>query len=162
LFAQRAFVEQAEAVGLAAQVDVLGDAAVRQQVELLVDHADAGALGVQRVREGDPAAEERDLALVRLVGAPEDLHQRRLAGAVLAHERVDLADAAGEVDAGDGGHGAEALDDAAHLERRLARRRARSGWMGRGIAGGHVGLRSGALSLGQGAGPQGAPLRRIM
>ena len=33
----------------------------------------------------------QDLALVRLVQAVEDVHQRRLAGPVLAEQRVDLA-----------------------------------------------------------------------
>jgi hypothetical protein len=129
--AQRALVDEAEAVGLAAEVDVLGDVAVRQQVELLVDDADAGALGIERVRERDAASEQRDLALVGVVRAAEDLHQRRLAGAVLADQRVHLADAAVEVDAVDRGDGAEALHDAAHLER--VRRSVRSaGGVGRG------------------------------
>ena len=39
-----------------------------------------------------------DLALVRVVEPVEDVHQRRLAGAVLAEQRVHLASAEVEVD----------------------------------------------------------------
>ena len=41
--------------------------------------------------ELDEAAGDLDLALVGVVEAGEDVHQGRLAGAVLAEERVDLA-----------------------------------------------------------------------
>ena len=44
-------------------------------------------------------AVEQDLALVRPVEAVEDVHQRRLAGAVLAEQRVHLAALEVEVDA---------------------------------------------------------------
>jgi hypothetical protein len=145
---QGAFVQHAEAVGLAAQEDVLGDVAVRQQVELLVDDADARALGLERMRERHLLAEELDLALVGRVGAAQDFHERRLAGAVLADQGVDLAYLAGEVDAGEGGDGAEALDHAPHLERAraagrgvfLAVRRAARG------VGGWLGSRAGRLA----------------
>ena len=45
--------------------------------------------------------------------AVEDLHQRRLAGAVLAEQRVDFACAHLDVDAAQGLHAAEVLGDAA-------------------------------------------------
>ena len=45
--------------------------------------------------------------------AVEDLHQRRLAGAVLADDGVDRAGRDREVDAVVGDHAGEALDDAA-------------------------------------------------
>ena len=52
---------------------------------------------------GEPSvtrlAVDQDLALVRLVEPVEDVHQRRLAGAVLAEQRVHLALAQVEVDA---------------------------------------------------------------
>ena len=47
----------------------------------------------------DRLAEEGDLALVRAVEAGEDVGERRLAGAVLAEQRVHLADGGLEVDA---------------------------------------------------------------
>ena len=54
--------------------------------------------------------------------AGEDLHQRRLAGAVLAHERVDLAGAEVEVDAVERGDAGEALGDAEGAQEHPRRR----------------------------------------
>ena len=45
----------------------------------------------RRAADRDRLAGEQDLAAVRLVDAGHDLDQRRLAGAVLAEEGVDLA-----------------------------------------------------------------------
>ena len=53
-------------------------------------------------------------------GAAQDLHQRALAGAVLAEQGVDLARAELEVDAVEGDGGAEALADARHATGRAA------------------------------------------
>ena len=57
-----------------------------------------------------------DLALVGLVQPVEDVHQGRLAGAVLAEQRVDLACTQVEVHAVVGHERAEALRDPAQLE----------------------------------------------
>ena len=63
-------------------------------------------------------------AFIGPVRAVEGLHQRRLAGAVLAHDGVDGAGAHGEVDAVVGHDAREPLDDAAQLDgdRPVARR----------------------------------------
>ena len=63
----------------------------RDEVQLLVDDRDPGRLGVADAGEAHRLAADPDLALVVGVHAGEDLHQRRLAGAVLAHQRVHLA-----------------------------------------------------------------------
>ena len=60
---------------------------------------------------------EQDLALVRHGQAVEDVHQCRLAGAVLAEQGVDLARSDVEVDVVVGDHARIALRDAVHLER---------------------------------------------
>ena len=62
---------------------------------------------------------DRDLALVRVVEPVEDVHQRRLAGAVLAEQRVHLALAEVEADVVVGDDAGEALRDVAHLEARF-------------------------------------------
>ena len=62
-------------------------------------------------------AVDEDRALVGLVGAVQRLHQRRLAGAVLADDGVDRAAADLEVDAVVGDDAGEALDDVAQLDR---------------------------------------------
>ena len=74
---------------------------------------------------GEPAllALEDDLALVGAVrvDAREHLHQRRLAGAVLAADGVDLARLDREVDVAQRLDAGERLGDAAHLQDRVHR-----------------------------------------
>ena len=67
----------------------------------------------------DLLAVDRDGALVRPLHAVEDLHQRRLAGAVLADDRVDRAASHGDVDVVVGDDAGEALGDAAQLDGRV-------------------------------------------
>ena len=76
---------------LVAEKDVLGHRQDRNQHEVLVDHADPARDGVGRLADRDWAPVEQDLALVGRRQPVEDVHQRRLAGAVLAEERMDLA-----------------------------------------------------------------------
>ncbi len=63
-------------------------------------------------------AVDGDRALVGPVRAVERLHQRRLAGAVLADDGVDGTGAHGQVDAVVGDDTREPLDDVAQLDRR--------------------------------------------
>ena len=74
------------------------------------------------------------LAPVRCVEAAQDLDERALAGSVVADEPEHLALAQLEVDAAEDDEGAEALGDAAHLERPVVRRgRGRRGVAGRAL-----------------------------
>ena len=61
------------------------------QHEMLVDHADPGPDRVLRTADRPLLAVDHDLAAVGLIVAVEDVHQRRLAGTVLAHDPVDGA-----------------------------------------------------------------------
>ena len=72
------------------------------------------SLGLIEMRLGSPSIS--DLALVGAVQPVEDVHERRLAGAVLAEEGVDLALLDGQVDVVVGDHAGEPLRDAAKLE----------------------------------------------
>ena len=84
--------------------------------------ASIAALGVPRPHG---LAADLDLALVRVVEPVEDVHQRRLAGAVLAEQGVDLALAEVEVDVVVRDDPGKALRDVAHLEhgsRRISHR----------------------------------------
>ena len=78
--------------------DVLGDGHHRDQHEVLVHHPDPAVDRVLRRLERDRLAVQQDLALVGLVEPVEDVHQRRLAGAVLAEQRVHLAAPQVEID----------------------------------------------------------------
>ena len=89
--------EETRAARLTPDEDVLRDREVAHQVELLVDDADAELLRVLGRDRLVRLAVEEELALVDLVHAGEHLHQRRLAGSVLADQRVHLAGAQVEV-----------------------------------------------------------------
>ena len=80
------------------------------------------AIGRRFVGGTDRPAGERDLASVGVVDARQDLDQRRLAGAVLPEQRVNLAAANVEVDMIERERRGEALDEAGHDEQRLDRR----------------------------------------
>jgi hypothetical protein len=89
---QATAVDQAEPrPRLAPEVEVLGDAHLGHQVELLVDGGHAGRLRLRGLVERHRLAADRDLALVVLEDAREDVDEGRLAGAVLAQQRVHLA-----------------------------------------------------------------------
>ena len=78
---------------LVAEEDVLGDGQHGHQREFLVDDPDAAPLAGPDVLEVAGPAVEDDLAVVAAVRVDpaEHLHQRRLAGAVLTADGVDLA-----------------------------------------------------------------------
>src|SRR5699024_11374237 len=88
-----AAVEHAQPLGCATQGDVLGDAELGHQVQLLVDGGDAVALGGPDVGQLDGSAVDQDPAAVGLVDAGHHLDQRGIAGAVLAEEELDLCGA---------------------------------------------------------------------
>lgn len=111
-------VDQAEAARLAPQEDVLGDRAVLQQGELLVDDADSGRLRLGGVGEGAGGAVEGEPPAVRNVLPGEDLHQGRLAGAVLPHQGVHLARPQVEIDVVEDAHPQETLGHALHRQHR--------------------------------------------
>ena len=67
----------------------------------------------------DRTPREQDLAGIGLVHAGKDLDQRRLAGAVLAEKRMDLAAADVEIDVVERPRRGEPLDEALDDEERL-------------------------------------------
>ena len=71
--------------------EVVRDRQRLDEAKVLVHHPDPGVDRVARRMELDEAAGDLDLAFVRPVEAGEDVHQRRLPGAVLPEERVDLS-----------------------------------------------------------------------
>ena len=84
--------EHAEPARLAAaEQHVLRCAQVRCEIEILVDDGDAQFLRVVRPGQVHGAAPPFDRAAVAPFGAGQDLDQSRLAGAVLADERVHLS-----------------------------------------------------------------------
>ena len=89
---QLAMADESQSVdGLAPDPDVLRDAHARHQVQLLMDHGDAKVKRIARRAEAQIAAVEEQLAGIRSVDTCDDLHERRLAGAVLAAQSVHRA-----------------------------------------------------------------------
>ena len=78
--------------------DILGDRHRRAEGELLIDDDDARGATVERRSKMRRLAVDEDLAFVRLKIAREDMHERGLAGAVLADDRVDFAGPKAHVD----------------------------------------------------------------
>ena len=118
---------------LVAEHDVLGHREVLAEVDLLVHGADAGRLGLGGPREGQLLAGDPDGAGVHAVDAGQRLDERRLAGAVLPHQGVDLARAQREGDVLQRLDARERDGDPAHLHDGLRR--------GRGGRGGGAGRR---------------------
>ena len=87
---------------------------------MLVDDGDAEI--TRRCRPGKDQLPllQSHVTGVRLVDAGQNLHQRALARAVLAHERMDLAGEKREVDIREGLDGAESLGDSCQFENRRA------------------------------------------
>src|SRR5690606_7215470 len=112
-----AVVENGPEGGLGAEHQVLGDGQRLDEHEVLVHHADAEVDRVAGAADRDLLAVHEDLAGVGLLEPVEDLHQRRLAGAVLADQRVDLAPLDLEVDVVVREDEPEALGDAPHTDR---------------------------------------------
>ena len=75
---------------LAAEEDVLPNAQIRCKGKILVNGLDAGAPRLQGGGEGHRLAVQEDRAAVGLQGSREDVHQGRLAGAVVADQSHHL------------------------------------------------------------------------
>ena len=102
---------------LVAEEDVRRDVEVRREHQLLVDQRDAEPLRVAHAGEASTALPvDQDLALVGLLRAAEDLHQRALAGAVLPHQRQHLARAESSETSRSATTPGKRLVIAAHLE----------------------------------------------
>ena len=89
-----------------------------EQREVLEHHADAEPASRARIGDADGRAVEDDLALVGREDAVDHLDQRRLSGAVLAEQRVDLAGLDAQVDVVVRAHAGKGLADADELEPR--------------------------------------------
>jgi hypothetical protein len=109
-------VEQAIAALFPAEADVLGDAAQRHQVDLLVDGTDAARLRALRRAHFEWPALEQDFAGVAAVVAGQDLDQGGFTGAILADQGMDFAGLHLERGLDQRRNAGEALVDAPHRE----------------------------------------------
>ena len=106
---------------LAAEEDVARHVLLLGERQVLVDHLDAELAPRAGIELQDVAAVEGDRAGIGAVDAGDGLHQRRLAGAVVADQADHLAGRDGEVDAVQHVDRAKALADAGEREQRHTR-----------------------------------------
>jgi hypothetical protein len=99
--------------------EVLRDGHVRQERGMLMDDRDPQLLGQRRCQVLDRSAIEDDRPLVRSRRAGGDVHQRRLAGAVLSQQRMDFSGKDVERDIPQRHDGVEVLGDPDHGQRRV-------------------------------------------
>ena len=101
--------------------DVAGDVQRLDDLALLMDDADAETSRIRRSMHRHWHTLERDGARVSLMDASENLHQRRLARAVLADETDDLSSRHVEVHAIEGGDAGKLLGHRRHVQERIGR-----------------------------------------
>ena len=152
----------------AAEHEVLGNRQVGERDRLLVDQRDAEFLRGDRGRYLDRRAVESESASRGTVHAGEDFREGRLARAVLAEERMDLAALQIEIDVAQHLDARELLGDAARRdERRIGERGGRLGHAQRPAGTGESGsisfcaLRSDQKAAGIGASTRGDVLRHL-
>ena len=107
--------------GRGGEAEVRRDVEIRDQRRLLVDGDEAGPARLGGRAHDMLAAVDEDAAAVRPDGAGEDLDEGRLAGAVGAHQGVDLAATDGERGIAQRDDGAVVLGDAGRLEKDVTR-----------------------------------------
>ncbi len=81
-----------------------------------MDHRDAVAQRVERRAELDLLALELERAGIRRIDAGDDFHQRRFAGAVFAHQRMDMAALETELHVVEREHAGKGFADVLDLE----------------------------------------------
>ena len=101
---------------IAANIDVLADAALRDGLQLLVDHGDAPVQGIQGAFDLNRLPLIDDLAFVHMINAEHAFHQSGLAGAVFAHQGMDGAGAKLKLCVVQRLNAGEGLDDATHFQ----------------------------------------------
>ena len=111
-------VENARARELPPEEQVGGDVEARHEVELLEDGGDARRLRGARVGEAHGHAVDPHFAGVGFDDPGKNVHQRRLARAVLPEQRMNFSRAQIEVHAPERLDAAKALDDALHRQQR--------------------------------------------
>jgi hypothetical protein len=108
------------AKGFPAQEDIGGRGQVVAQREVLIDDLDPALPRLDRFVEVDRPVLQDDVAGGRREVAGNDLDQRRLAGAVIAHQSQHLARIEVKIDIGQGANRAKVLRDLAKGEDRQA------------------------------------------
>jgi hypothetical protein len=96
--------------GSPTEKDIVGGAQFGNEIEFLMNDRHARGLGIPYAAECAGAPIDPDDALVLRLNSSKDFHQRALAGAILAHQRVHFAVPELEVDLTQRSHAAKFLE----------------------------------------------------
>ena len=121
--------ERAHPRDLTAEEHVLRDVEVVGECEVLVDELDAEGRGRAGIGDRHRGALEGDLTAVGAVDTGDALHERRLAGTVVTHQRGDLARVDVEVDVVQDVDWSEALVQLVGRQDRLGHRSQHLSWV---------------------------------
>ena len=124
LLESRSEIDQPMPAGLA-RYDVFEDSVTAHHLWLLVNHADAVGNRHRRRNDVDGFGRDADCPFIGPVQAERDVHERRLAGAILAQEADDLGTVQVKIDIAIGKHRPEAFGHAGHFEQWRLRRHER-------------------------------------
>ena len=115
-----AVIDEAVPGRQALQQDIFPNGEARNEISFLVNRRDAGGERVAWRAERDRLAVQQHAARIRAIEAGDDFDERRFAGAVLAHQRMDFARLQIERDAVQRPHAgkgfADRFDDEVHLQ----------------------------------------------
>ena len=100
----------------AVEKDVGGDVEIVEDAQLLMNKLDAERAGFARRTYLGSLAIDLHRAAVACDGAAQDLHQGRLAGAILTNQRDDLTGADAQADVIERDDAGESLADSLHLQ----------------------------------------------
>ena len=111
-----AVVDQTACHRLTPDEDVLGHGQVAHHIQLLMNDADAGVLGLGNVVERHRPTKILHCAAIPFINATQHFDQGGLAGAVFAHQGVHLTGAEVKIDPFQGVDTGEILLDALHTQ----------------------------------------------
>ena len=97
-------------------MEIFGGSERAHELVVLVDHPDAMSEAVSRGAERDWLPSNQEPARIRMAGAAQDAHERRLPGAVLAEDGMHFSCDQVEVHAGESDDLVETLGDVVELE----------------------------------------------
>ncbi len=115
---RRDVTEMPQPASAASQYHVFGHREAGHELKVLVDHPHASVDCVMRRTQSRGLAVDLDDPFIRLLQPVQQVHQGRLACAVLAQQTVYLAESQIEIDTRHRGQRAEVLHDAPHLHHR--------------------------------------------
>ena len=112
-----AAVDEAEALGLATEKQIFRNGEVRQEIDLLIDRADAERLGMHDVAGIDRRAIEAHLPAIPAIGTGQNLDEGGFPRPVLAEQSVDLAGTEIEIDLVQRGHAMKVFRQPSRFEK---------------------------------------------